>query len=194
MPSAAASRIAPAAEPFAPAVQAILDRMPADWSPPFKIFSVLARDPDLLRRFVAGSVGYRQDSKLNLRQREVLLLRVCANCNCRYEWGMRVHFFAAEAGITAAQVRASAQGTAADTAWTAAEDRLLLRLADALHDDCDIDDALWRELSAAFDDEAILELLLLAGYYRTVAYLANGLRLPLEGALCHPWPEMTETT
>jgi hypothetical protein len=29
-------------------------------------------------------------------------------------------------------------------------------------------------------DEAILELLMLAGTYRTVSYLVNGLRLPLE--------------
>ncbi len=29
-------------------------------------------------------------------------------------------------------------------------------------------------------DEAVIELLMLAGYYRMVSYLANGLRLPLE--------------
>ncbi|MEK9970049.1 MAG: carboxymuconolactone decarboxylase family protein [Ferrovibrio sp.] len=187
------SRITPAAEPYPEEVRAILARMPADWSPPFRIFTVLARVPDLLRRFVAGSVGYRADTRLSLRQREVLLLRVCANCNCRYEWGMRVHFFSKQAGITAEQVRASVHGTAENPAWTA-EDRLLLRLADALHDDCDIGDALWRDLQAAFGDEAILELLLLAGYYRTVAYLANGLRLPPEGRLCHPWPETKGAT
>jgi alkylhydroperoxidase family enzyme len=188
MTSAIASRIAPAAKPFTPEVQAILDRLPADWSPPFSLFTVLAREPELLQRFLRGSIAYRPASRLSLRQREVLLLRVCANCNCRYEWGMRVHFFSAEAGITPAQIRASVHGTAVDPAWTEAEDRLLLRLADALHDDCDIGAALWRELDAAFGDEAILELLLLAGYYRTVAYLANGLRLPPEGGLCHPWP------
>jgi len=40
--------------------------------------------------------------------------------------------------------------------------------------------AMWRELRAAFSEEAMLELLLLAGFYRTVSYLANALRLPLE--------------
>ena len=95
-------------------------------------------------------------------------------------------------GLTAAQVRASVQGTADDPAWEPA-DHVLLRLADALHDDCDIGDDLWRELRAAFAEDAILELLLLAGYYRTVAYLANGLRLPPEGKLCHPWPEVRES-
>lgn len=182
-------RIKPVSEPFSPEVSAMLARLPADWGPPFRLFTVLARDPDLLQRFLRGSVAYRPGSRLSLRQREVLLHRVTANCCCRYEWGMRVHFFQQAAGLSDAQVQASVHGTADDPAWNA-EDRLLLRLADALHDDCDIGDALWRELQAAFADEAILELLLLAGYYRTVAYLANGLRLPPEGRLCHPWPEM----
>jgi alkylhydroperoxidase family enzyme len=182
-------RIAPATQPYAADVQAAFARLPADWGPPFAIFTVLARDPDLLQRFLRGSVGYRPDSRLTLRQREVLLLRVCANCGCRYEWGLRVHFFQKAAGLAEAQVRASVQGAAEDAAWEA-DDHVLLRLADALHDDCDISDVLWDELRAAFAEDAILELLLLAGYYRTVAYLANGLRLPMEkAALCHPWPE-----
>jgi hypothetical protein len=61
-------------------------------------------------------------------------------------------------------------------------------LADELHDTCDISDELWPALRAAFEDEAILELLLLAGYYRTVGYLANSLRLPLEPDVCRPFP------
>jgi hypothetical protein len=31
-----------------------------------------------------------------------------------------------------------------------------------------------------FSEEAMLELLMLAGFYRTVSYLTNALRLPLE--------------
>jgi alkylhydroperoxidase family enzyme len=184
-------RIAPVSEPFTPEVAAILARLPAAWTPPFRLFTVLAREPDLLQRFLRGAVGYRPDSRLSLRQREVLLHRVTANCGCRYEWGMRVHFFQQAAGLTAAQVRASVQGAVDDPAWEPA-DHVLLRLADALHDDCDIGDDLWRDLQAVFADEAILELLLLAGYYRTVAYIANGLRLPPEGGLCHPWPDVRE--
>jgi hypothetical protein len=42
-------------------------------------------------------------------------------------------------------------------------------------------------LSSYHSDEAILELLMLAGTYRTVSYLVNALRLPLEqGARTFP--------
>ena len=43
-----------------------------------------------------------------------------------------------------------------------------------------IRDELWNDIKAEFSDEQILEFILLAGFYRTVAYLTNGLRLPPE--------------
>jgi alkylhydroperoxidase family enzyme len=35
-------------------------------------------------------------------------------------------------------------------------------------------------LRERFSEQALLELLMLAGFYRTVSYLTNALRLPLE--------------
>jgi len=121
------------------------------------------------------------------RQREVLLLRGTARCRCAYEWGMRDHYFAEEARLSEAQIHASVHGDADDASWLT-DDRMLLRLADVLHDTIAVSDALWNDLRAAFSDEAILQLLLMAGYYRTVAYLANGLRLPLEPEVGRPFP------
>ena len=77
---------------------------------------------------------------------------------------------------------------ALDALLREANDALLIRLADELHATCDISDELWPALRAAFEDEAILELLMLAGYYRTVGYLANSLRLPLEPNVSQPFP------
>ncbi len=76
----------------------------------------------------------------------------------------------------------------ADSACWPGGDAVLIRLADELHDSCEISDELWRALRAAFSDEAILELIAMAGYYRTVGYLANGLRLPLEPNVGRPFP------
>jgi len=165
--------------PYEPDIQAVFDRLPAGWSPPFALFRALARDGRLFHRFIRGAPIYFSNSNLTIRQREALLLRVTANCRCEYEWGLRIAFFQAEAGLDDEQVYASVYGNAEDACWTA-EDALLVRLADSLHASADIPDGLWGEISGRFTPEAILELLLLAGYYRTVAYLSNGLRLPPE--------------
>jgi len=60
------------------------------------------------------------------------------------------------------------------------EDRVLIRLCDGLQQSSTVDDDVWADLKVHHSDEAILEVLMLAGTYRTVSYLVNGLRLPLE--------------
>jgi alkylhydroperoxidase family enzyme len=147
--------------------------------PPFRYFTTLAHHPTLLERVVGGAPSYLPDSHLSVRQREILLLRVTARCGCEYEWGMRVHYFAVNAQLTSAEIAATVHGDAKSSCWEQPE-AMLIRLADELHDHCDVSDGLWADLRATFDDQAILELLVMAGYYRTVAYVAKGLRLPLE--------------
>nr|WP_268761034.1 hypothetical protein [Caulobacter sp. Root487D2Y] len=63
--------------------------------------------------------------------------------------------------------------------WTPRE-ALLITFCDAVNARADVDDALWARLSEAFDEEARIELMMLAGFYRTVSLLANGLRLAPE--------------
>jgi hypothetical protein len=180
-------RIAPVSPPFAPKVQALFDRLPADWSPPFRLFTVLARDERLLLRFTGSSVSYLEPSHVTVRQREVLLLRVTARCRCAYEWGMRVHYFAEQAGMTESQLRASVFRTADDACWETG-DRVLVRLADELHDTASIGDPLWAEAREIFSEEAMLQLILLAGHYRTNAYVWAGLQVPVGPRVTRPFP------
>lgn len=170
-------RIAPATPPYPPQVQEVLDRFPATWQPPFRLFTVMARDVRLFERLTRGSLLDR--GHLSLRQRELVIDRVTARCGNEYEWGMHVNLYAEKAGLDEAQVHATVHGDADAPCW-GATDRLLIRLCDELHDSCNVSDGLWSELRAVFSEEALLELLMLAGYYRMVSYLSNGLRLPLE--------------
>ena|SRR5690242_10755398 len=78
--------------------------MPASWSSPFKLFTVLARDERPLLRWTGGAVSYLEPSHVTVRQREVLLLLVTARCRCAYEWDMRVHYFADQADLSDDQI------------------------------------------------------------------------------------------
>ena len=173
----ASARIAAADPPYAPEVQARFDALMPPGVEPLVLFRTLARDLRLFQRFMGG--GLLDRGHLTLRQREVVIHRVTARCGSEYEWGVHAAFFAERVQLDAEQLRASVHGSPDDACWSA-EDRLLLRFCDALHESCSIDDALWAELRAIFSEEAMLELLLLAGFYRTVSYLTNALRLPLE--------------
>ena len=170
-------RIAPADAPYPAEIQARFDALMPPGVAPLVLFRALARDQRLFQRFMGGSL--LDKGHLTLRQREIVIDRVTAQCGSEYEWGVHVALFAERAGLDAAQQRSLVCGGAGDPCWSG-EDALLIRFCDALHATCDIDDALWAELRGQFSEEAMLELLLLAGSYRRVSYLTNALRLPLE--------------
>jgi alkylhydroperoxidase family enzyme len=171
------ARIAAAQPPYAADVQATFDRVMPPGVPPLTLFTTLARDTRLFERFQKG--GLLDKGHLSLRQREIVIDRVTALSGSEYEWGVHIAFFAKRAGLDAAQQRSLVRGGADDPCWSP-EERLLLRACDALHARCDLDDALWGNLRGAFSEEALMEILLLTGFYRTVSYLTNALRLPLE--------------
>ena len=174
--NASGARIAPATAPLPDDIQQAIDAIMRG-RPPLVLFTTLARDRRLFFKFFNS--GLLDRGHLTIRQREIVIDRVTASCGAEYEWGVHVAVFAAKAGLTEAQIRSLTSGRPDDNCWTDA-DRPLIRLCDSLHADCTIDDALWAELTSHYSDEALLELLMLAGSYRTVSYLVNSLRLPPE--------------
>ncbi|MBL6951073.1 MAG: carboxymuconolactone decarboxylase family protein [Alphaproteobacteria bacterium] len=172
------ARIKPMAPPFTSSVQAVFDKLMPDGVPPLSLFTMLARDPRLFGKFMAG--GLLDKGHLTLRQREIVIDRVTAQCGSEYEWGVHIAFFAVKVGFTEAEIASLVHGTADDPCWSESDERLLIQLCDALHSDCQISDALWNKLAKLFSEDAMLELMLLCGFYRTVSYLTNGARLPLE--------------
>jgi len=170
------ARVAPAEAPLDDDIQQAIDTIMRG-NPPLVLFTTLARDRRLFFKFFNS--GLLDRGHLTIRQREIVIDRVTAACGAEYEWGVHVALFAAKAGLTETQIESLVAGGAEDACWTDA-DRVLIRLCDALHRDCTVDDDLWAELTEYHHDEAILELLMLAGTYHTVSYLVNSLRLPPE--------------
>jgi alkylhydroperoxidase family enzyme len=170
------ARIAPASPPLEPDVQEAIDAIMRG-APPLLLFTTMARDRRLFFKFFNS--GLLDRGHLTIRQREIVIDRVTAACGAQYEWGVHVSVYAAKAGLTEAQIVSLVSGGPDDECW-ADEDRVLLRLCDDLQQRCTVDDDVWTQLTAHHSDEAILELLMLAGTYRTVSYLVNGLRQPLE--------------
>jgi alkylhydroperoxidase family enzyme len=170
-------RIAPAEPPYPPSIDARMTAIMPPGVPPLVLFRILARDERLYERFSGG--GLLDKGHLTLRQREIVIHRVTARCGAEYEWGVHAKFFADKVGFDEAQLGALVHGNAESTCWSA-DEALLIAFADSLHETCDVDDEVWQHLRARFSEEAVLELLLLAGFYRTVSYLVNALRIPPE--------------
>ena len=170
------TRIAPLEPPYSPEVQGDFDRVMRG-APPLMLFRVLAGHKRAWDKFRGGSL--LDGRVLSLRQREIVIDRVCARAGCEYEWGVHVTAFAAAAGLDEAAVRASVLGAPDDPVWTP-EESALIAAVDSLHERATLTETEFAGLREHFNEDQVLEVLLLAGFYRTVAYISNGLALPLE--------------
>ena len=163
-------------------MQAVFDKIMPPGVPPLALFTTLARVPRIYDRFRAASLLDR--GPLSLRHREIVIDRTCARCGCAYEWGVHVAFFAERVAFTPEQV-CSTWNQTNESIWSG-EEWLLIRLADELHDRAGISSELWQALSASFSTEQIFELIALVGFYHTVSFFANGLRLKAEPFAASP--------
>lgn len=171
------SRIAPLKPPYPAAIQQDFERIMGPGRTPLALFRSIATQERAWKKFTAA--GLLDKGPLPMREREIVIDRTCALNGCEYEWGVHVTAFAAHVKLTDTQVRATVHGGADADCWTEAE-RILIATADALHARATLSDAEFAVLAAHYSEAQILEILLLCGFYKTVSYLANGLKLPLE--------------
>ncbi|MEU5323378.1 carboxymuconolactone decarboxylase family protein [Streptomyces sp. NPDC021056] len=183
------SRMEPLHPPYSAAVDQSLRRwMPPDVShEPLTLFRVLHRNPELTSRmFVLGS-GLLGHGLLPAADREIVIARVTARAGCAYEWGVHAASLARQAGLTEEQIRATAESDpTATTSWLPRHTALLAAV-DELHDTARLSQPAWDALRVHYEDEQLLEFLVLTGWYRTISHLANGLQLQ-EEAWGAPFP------
>jgi hypothetical protein len=169
------SRIDPLSEPYDDATAAQLSAMMPPGVPPIGLFRTFAKNLPMTAAMRSwGSYELGRQLSLSMRDREILIDRTCVRCGCEYEWGVHVAFFADRVGLDAAQIASLVHGGPEDACWTDRRDRLLVRAADALHDEATVDDDLFAELSQVFGEAELLDVFLLCGWYHAISFAANG--------------------
>jgi 4-carboxymuconolactone decarboxylase len=178
-----APRIAPVAPPYEPDTAALL----AKWMPPgvevepLRLFRTLVVHDELASRMRPLGAGILGHPRLDPRDRELLILRTCARAGAEYEWGVHAVSFARPLGLDDRQLAATVHGSADDAAWSRADGQLIAA-ADALYDTDTIPQELWEELSLRLRGDQLLELVIVAGWYRLISYVINAAGVELE-----PW-------
>ena len=168
-------RIAPQQAPFPRALQAWLD---SGGAPPLVLFTTVGRSERAWTKFSGGALLDRA-SPLSLRQRELVIDRTSARTGCEYEWGVHVQIFAERAGLSPEEIAGTLIHPLPPGRWPEAE-YALLTAVDALCDRSTLSDSEFEDLKRHYSDDQILEVIQLTAFYHQVAFLANGLALPLE--------------
>jgi 4-carboxymuconolactone decarboxylase len=176
-------RIAPLEPSYEPEIDTLLKKWmpPGAASEPLRLFRTLAVHDELASRMRPLGAGILGHGRVEPRDREIVIHRTCARAGAEYEWGVHALAFGKPLGLSDQQIAATANGSAEDPAWSE-RDAQLVQLADELHEGCSVSDALWAELSERFGNDQLLELVIIAGWYRLLSYVINA-----AGVEHEPW-------
>ena len=169
----------PIDQPYTPEIAEVISRYPQDKDGyVLKLFRVFANS----KRFLTtkGAINLLDDkSPLPIREREIVILRVTANSNCEYEWGVHVTAFGRAAQLTNEQVRATRLTVDAVDCWTT-DERLLINCVDQLCSVAKIEHETYERFQDQWNLEQQLEIFALCGNYHLISFVANSARITPE--------------
>lgn len=144
--------------------------------PPLNIFRTIAINEPLARGFLGLGGHLLRGEALPAREREIVILRVGWRAQSEYEFGQHTTI-GLGAGLTEREVSWLADVEAPE--WSD-DDAALVAMVDELCADDVVSEATWAALSGRWAETELLELLVLAGYYRLVSGLLNSAGVALE--------------
>ena len=174
-------RISPVTDPE-PELADLLAKTQVREGSPLNIFTTLANHPRLLKRFNVLGGFFLGRGLLPERERELVILRTAWRAGSEYEFGQHT-LIGASAGLTAAEIRA----IASEGGQWSDRDATLLAVADEVESSAVIDDRTWDRLKGFYSDAEVIEVIMLAGFYRMLAGFLNSTRVELDGGV-PGWP------
>jgi alkylhydroperoxidase family enzyme len=169
------ARIIPLEAPYQESVaQAFKSFLPPGLEP-LKLFRTQAHNPRVLERMFAGNL--LDKGSIDMRSRELIILRTCARCGSEYEWGVHVALFAKHAALSEADVAAT---LGSERGSLSIQETLLIKAVDELHDTSTISDELWSGLELHYSTAQIIEVIALVGSYHAISFMTNASRVELE--------------
>lgn len=141
------------------------------------IFTTMANNPGLLRRYLPFGGKLLMGGGIDARSRELMILRTAWNCRSDYEWGQHVRI-GRDVGLTDDETLRVTAGPS-HVGWSPA-DALLLTACDELCETHTLSEVTWAGLAKRFDAKHLVELTLLIGHYVMVAGMLNALGVQRE--------------
>lgn len=172
------ARIAPVNPPYDTAqAEALMKMMPPNApAEPLLLFRVLVKNLDLMSRMRPLGAGLLGHNLISPREREIIILRTCAQAGAEYEWGVHATAFGKMVSLSKEEIAA----TFIDAPIWSERESALIAMVDELHASSKISDTTWAKLEGFWDEAQRIELIVLVGWYHTISFLCNAAQVPLE--------------
>jgi len=144
---------------------------------PLNIFLTLAKNEPLFKGFMQlGGYLLGRQFGVDRRERELVILRVGWRSGSDYEFGQHT-VIGKHVGVTDEEIERLTQD---DLHGWSDDDAALLAMADELCAGNDVSDATWSRLAQRWSEQQLLDLLVLAGFYRLVSGFLRSVRVQRE--------------
>jgi alkylhydroperoxidase family enzyme len=176
------SRIKPVEEPYEPKVAQSLAKwtLPDFTGEPPLLFRVFHVYPELASRCRVMGAGLLAHGRLPAWDRELIVDRVTGRYGALQEWGMHATFYSPPAGLTEQHIQSVAGDPSADGDLWDPEDLELFAAVDELCDTTELTERTWESLVTRYDEQQLLEFIIVVGWYRMISSMCNGLKLAPE--------------
>lgn len=142
------------------------------------LYRVLMNSPAVAEGWLDFNSIVRYNTSLDAALREIIILRVSILNGAEYQARIHGASHALHAGVTAEQIAALADWQPS-ALFTPAQ-RAALAWTDAMTRDIEVSDALHDELKRHYNDQAVVEISVLAGAYNMHTRVARALRIEPE--------------
>ena len=154
-----------------------LTPVPLEYCP--DLVPTLLRHPELWKRLSSlSAIVQCAQAKVPVRIRQLAILRTVWLCGAPYQWGEHLER-TRQAGVSDEEIERIKAGSAV-SGWSRF-DKAVLSAVEELHTSSFVVDDTWTTLAEQFDENQMIELMVLIGQFTSVAFLLNSLRLRLEG-------------
>jgi alkylhydroperoxidase family enzyme len=140
------------------------------------IFRALSHSPEAMRRFMKLGSYFLEEGKLDPKLRELAILRAGIGCRSPYEFSQHIAF-GRRAGLTDAQIRGVGEPY---VGLYDPREMAVLAYAGELTADARVSDATYDAVASFFNDEEIVELTLVIGFYNLVSRTLNALQVDVD--------------
>ncbi len=146
-----------------------------NWDPPLNFHKTMAHNPTTLKNWIGFGEGILFDNLLDLREREIVILRVAYNMHCEYEWGAHAAFAKREGCLNDEELTRLCEGHR-HPEWRRSESALIAAVDD-LTGNGGIGDDAWDRLMQDYTPAHIIDLIYLAGEFIMVGMFMKSFKL-----------------
>jgi 4-carboxymuconolactone decarboxylase len=141
------------------------------------IFMTIGNNPKALKAFATWGGYVRRETRLEEREKELVILRMGWLCKAGYEWTQHKRL-ALAAGLSEVEVERIKTGAAAP-GWSDKE-AALLETVDELQSAYFVSDKTWNRLRSHYSEASCMDVVYITGHYSQVCMILNTFGVQVE--------------